>query len=110
MLHGSYIFLAIGCAIVGDGLVKVEGRILTAAGEPVTDCDIELSLVNYDGTYGQNKVSGNFLVSFVIGGEKEEYYFTIRCPDYEKEYTTKIFTFSGNTYDRRPLDIGRIVM
>lgn len=109
MVFCACISTASGCAIVGDGVVLVEGNLLTPSGAPIENCEIELLVTNYDGSYGKRHISGEFRVSFIIGGNKLDHYFIIECEEFETTHETKSFRFGGNTHDMQPLDIGQIV-
>jgi hypothetical protein len=110
------IFSLLLTSCIGDGAARVKGRVVSATGEGINNCVLELYSLKdnklirvIDNNYGFY-LDGQFDLSFTIAPSFKKYYFVIRCEGYAPFYKTKVYEMGGDKYMRNPIDLGIIAL
>lgn len=98
-----------GCGFVGDGLLRVKGKIVGKPESQLNNCFIRLQLPQNGQILYERNIKNVFIESFVINPRKDRYRFSFYCEGY-KVYTTEEYVISGGDYRKDPLDFGIIVI
>ncbi len=107
-LIGYLLLYAATLALLGcDGVVQLQGSILSVSGETVADdCVASLYLAADNKKLGHRPFdAGDFFVSFAVLPKKRDYYVQVICPGYST-FRSSVFTSSGKLGE--PHQLGEI--
>lgn len=97
-----------GCAI-GDSAVRIKGSVQDERGKPSENCKIELLYGDGDRPLDYRIISKDFLVTFVVSPNAQEYKLRIQCGAALKTYISGPFAVGTHSYDI-PIDLGVIII
>jgi hypothetical protein len=102
--RGLSLSVALLVLVACDGLVRVQGTIVSLSGEVISnDCVVDLYLAAGEKKLGRREVgAGDFLITFTVLPTERDYFVEITCPGYTM-LRSPVFTRSGRMTAPHPL-------